>query len=150
MSADYRAGDLIDHEPQNVRPGIWVSMRRALAGRCPNCGHGKLFASYLKQVDRCVSCGEPWGHIRSDDAAPWLTILIVGHIVVPIVLAVEMYGSLPEWMAMLIWPAFAALLALAVLPRAKAVLMAIIWATRAPGSELEPDAAATAPSRPAA
>ena len=140
----------MNEEPLRIRPRLGPALRRALAGHCPNCGRGKLFASYLKQVDHCAVCGEAWGHIRSDDAAPWLTILIVGHIVVPIVLAAEMYGSMPEWLAMLLWSAFAGLLALAVLPRAKAVLMTIIWATRAPGSELEPGVAGPASSRPLA
>lgn len=119
------------------RPGLWPALRRALARRCPNCGEGRLFATYLKQVDRCAACGEPYAHIRSDDAAPWLTILVVGHVVVPIVLAVETYGSLPEWAAMVLWPLLAVGLALWVLPRAKALLMTIIWFTRAPGSETE-------------
>jgi uncharacterized protein (DUF983 family) len=38
---------------------------------------------------------------------------------------------------MIIWPLFALALALVVLPRAKGLLLSIIWATRAPGSERE-------------
>jgi len=47
------------------RPPLWLAIRRGLACRCPNCGGGRLFASYLKQVDACAACGEPLGHIRS-------------------------------------------------------------------------------------
>ena len=121
--------------PANDRPGLAIVIRRALIGRCPNCGQGKLFASYLKQVDSCAACSERYGHIRSDDAAPWLTILVVGHIAVPIVFAVERLTSWPIWLAMTVWPAFALVLGLVVLPRAKAVLLSIIWAIQAPGSE---------------
>lgn len=106
-------------------------------GRCPSCGQGKLFASYLKQVESCAVCNERFGHIRSDDAAPWLTILVVGHIAVPVVFAVERVTHWPVWVAMTIWPAFALVLGLAVLPRAKGVLLGVIWAVRAPGSERE-------------
>ena len=121
--------------PARDRRGLAAVIRRALMGRCPNCGQGKLFASYLKQVDSCAVCGERYGHIRSDDAAPWLTILVVGHIAVPIVFAAERLTSWPMWVAMTVWPAFALFLGLLVLPRAKAVLLSVIWAVQAPGSE---------------
>lgn len=120
-----------------ARPRIGTVISRALLGRCPNCGRGKLFASYLKQVDRCPVCGEHYGHIRSDDAAPWLTILVVGHLLVPMIFAVERRASWPNWLSMTVWPLMALALTLAILPRAKAVFLSIIWATRAPGSERE-------------
>lgn len=34
-----------------------------------------------------------------------------------------------------VWPLFAVALALVVLPRAKGLLLSVIWATRGPGSE---------------
>lgn len=122
---------------QRGRAGLGVVLARALFGRCPNCGRGKLFASYLKQVDRCAECSEAFGHIRSDDGAPWLTILVVGHIAVPTIFFAEKYTAWPDWVSMTVWPAFAVALALLVLPRAKAVFLSLIWKTRAAGSELE-------------
>lgn len=127
--------DLISDAPTPERPTLWTSVRRALARRCPNCGRGKLFVSYLRQVERCAECGERYSHIRSDDAAPWLTILVVGHIIVPVMFAVERRTDWPDWVAMTLWPALALGLAALVLPRAKALFVAVIWATRAEGSE---------------
>jgi uncharacterized protein (DUF983 family) len=118
-----------------TRPAMAVLLWRAFTMRCPQCGRAPLFASYLKQVQCCVACAEEWGHLRSDDGAPWLTILVTGHIVMPVVLEVESRVSWPGWVSMALWPALALGVALALLPRAKAVLLAIIWATRAPGSE---------------
>ena len=120
-----------------ARPGVAEALWRGLRGRCPACGQARLFARFLKQVEDCPACGEPLGHLRSDDAAPWLTILVVGHIAVPVMLAVERYSPWPTWVAMTVWPLFALALTLAVLPRAKGMLLGIIWATRAPGSERE-------------
>jgi uncharacterized protein (DUF983 family) len=117
------------------RPSLRDAMWRGLKGRCPACGKAKLFASFLKQVDRCPACGEALGHVRSDDAAPWLTILVVGHIALPVILSVERYSQWPMWLAMTVWPLFALALTLAVLPRAKGFLLSIIWATGASGSE---------------
>ena len=122
---------------QPERTGLGVVVGRALSGRCPNCGRGKLFASYLKQVDHCAECGEAYGHIRSDDGAPWLSILVVGHIAVPTIFFAEKHTSWPDWVSMTVWPAFAVALALVILPRAKAVFLSIIWRTRAAGSEVE-------------
>lgn len=117
------------------RPRLVEAIWRGLRGVCPACGDAKLFARFLKQVQSCPGCREPLGHLRSDDAAPWLTILVVGHIVVPLMLAVERIGAWPTWLAMTVWPIVALALTLAVLPRAKGVLLSVIWVLRAPGSE---------------
>jgi uncharacterized protein (DUF983 family) len=103
--------------------------------RCPRCGQGALFKAYLKQVDACAICQEEYAHIRADDAPPWLTILVVGHIIVPLIFVFDSWFSWPNWLVMVVWPTVTVLLALAGLPRAKGVFIALIWATRAPGSE---------------
>ena len=72
-------------------------LARGVLGRCPKCGNGRLFRSYLKVVDECSSCGERYGHFRADDAPPWLTILVVGHLTVPVVLAIEQQFAPPSW-----------------------------------------------------
>lgn len=128
---------MIEEHDELPPPPLGSAMWRGLRGRCPACGSAGLFARYLKQVEACPACREDLGHIRSDDAAPWLTILVVGHIVVPLMLSVERYTRWPDWMAMVVWPLVALALVFAVLPRAKGLLISIIWATRAPGSERE-------------
>src|SRR5579884_2660814 len=93
-----------------------TAIGRALLGRCPACGLGKLFRSYLKQVENCAACGEQFGHIRADDAAPWGTIILVGHVFLPLAFLVDM-DFLPTWAAMLMMASFFCLLSLAVLPK---------------------------------
>ena len=119
------------------RPALGTALSRAFSGKCPNCGRGALFASYLRQVKSCADCGEAFGHIRSDDAAPWLTILVVGHILVPIVLMVESRTTWPLWASFALWLPITLGLTLAILPKAKAVFLAMIWTTKAPGSETD-------------
>jgi uncharacterized protein (DUF983 family) len=109
-----------------------TAARRALMGNCPNCGKSKLFRSYLKQVENCSACGESYGQIRADDVAPWLTIIVVGHVFLPFAFLVNV-DFLPTWAAMGMWGAVFAGLALVILPRAKALVIAILWHTRAPG-----------------
>ncbi len=116
--------------PAAERP-LWPAIGRGLLGRCPRCGRAPLFARYLRQVDECPCCGERWGAIRADDAPPWLTILIVGHILAPFMIAVVRDELLPPWLATAGCVAIALALCLLILPRAKGLFIALIWAWRA-------------------
>ena len=124
-------------EPMNEQITLKTAAGRALLGRCPCCGQGKLMRGYLKQVENCSVCGESFGQIRADDAAPWLTIILVGHIFLPLAFLVNV-DWMPVWAAMGMWSACFAGLALAILPRAKMLFIAILWQTRAPGYEVAP------------
>ncbi len=106
---------------------------RGVLGRCPCCGKGVLFARYLKQVDNCAACGEQFGGLRADDAAPWLTIIVVGHIFLPLVFMVDLTSIMPVWAELTLWSAVFTLLSLVMLPRAKGVMLAVLWQTRATG-----------------
>jgi uncharacterized protein (DUF983 family) len=112
---------------------VWPAIVRAVLGRCPACGNGKFFKSYLHQVDRCLVCNEGFGQIHADDGPAWLTIGIVGHIVVPMALLAETSFRWPLFISMTIWPLMALVLTMTILPRAKALFIAAIWATKAPG-----------------
>ena len=112
-----------------------TAVARALMGKCPHCGKGKLMKSYLKQVENCSVCGESFGEIRADDAAPWLTIIVVGHIFLPLALAFVAVTTLPSWGSALLCSAVLVGLSLAILPRAKALFITILWHTGAPGSK---------------
>lgn len=110
---------------------------RGLSGRCPSCGKGSLFRAYLKPVEACAACGEPLGHIRADDGPAWLSILVIGHLLVPIAIGVEYAAVWPMWMPMVLWPLVGLAATLWFLPRAKGAFVAILWATGAPGSETD-------------
>lgn len=119
----------------NVLPDMRTVITRGAMGLCPNCGKGPLFRTYLKQIHHCQVCAESFKDIRADDAPPWLTILIAGHVIVPIILIVEPWSLWPQWVSLMLWPVVISLFSLIVLPRAKGVFLAVIWATRAPGFE---------------
>ncbi len=107
---------------------------RALRCRCPACGEGRLFAGYVTPVEACAVCHAKLGHIRADDGPAWLTILIVGHIVVGAILAVEPYADWPQWLSSAVWLSLSLLLVLIVLRPAKALFIALIWRSGAPDS----------------
>ena len=114
---------------------VWSAIGRGALACCPNCGRSPLFRSYLKQVDACARCHEPFKHIRADDGPAWLTILIVGHIVVGAALTVEMYAPMPVWASILLFCSLSLALILSLLPRAKGMFIGAIWAMKAQGSE---------------
>jgi uncharacterized protein (DUF983 family) len=96
-------------------PSLAVAVGRGLLCRCPSCGLTHIFKGYLKVVPQCPTCGAPLGLARADDAPPYFTILLVGHIVVPSMLIVERTYSPPTWMHAVIWLPLTLVLALAFL-----------------------------------
>ncbi|MBD3754634.1 MAG: DUF983 domain-containing protein [Gammaproteobacteria bacterium] len=79
----------------NVPPTASIAIWRGTRGRCPACGEGKLFKSYLRPNAGCDICGTDFSHIRSEDGPSWLTILLLGPVLVPIGLLVSMSGWAP-------------------------------------------------------
>jgi uncharacterized protein (DUF983 family) len=110
----------------------WPAIGHGLAGRCPQCGRGKLFRAYLKPVETCAECGEPLGRIRADDGPAWLTILVVGHIVVGAALLAETHMALPLWLSIAGLSSLTLAMCLTLLPRAKGLFIGVLWATKAP------------------
>jgi uncharacterized protein (DUF983 family) len=98
--------------------------------KCPNCGEGEIFKSYLEQVDICENCGEALGHISADDGSAWLTIMLVGHIILPILFILFMWVDWPLWGTIFAIMAPTLLLTLLLLPRSKGVFIGVIWHTK--------------------
>ncbi len=96
--------------------------------RCPACGEGKVFTKYLKVSDHCENCGEALHHHRADDAPPYVTISIVGHIVVGLMLWVEMAYRPELWIHWSLWLPLTVILCLLLLPPIKGGLVGLQWA----------------------
>jgi len=92
-----------------------TAIGRGLLGRCPACGKAHLFNGFIRVVSQCRGCGAPLGLARADDAPPYFTILITGHIVVPLMLIVDRMGEPPIWLMTAIFVPLALCLALALL-----------------------------------
>jgi uncharacterized protein (DUF983 family) len=122
-----------ESKPMSSEITLRKAAERGILGRCPCCGKGRLFARFLKQVDACADCGEAFAGLRADDAAPWATIIIVGHIFLPLVFMVDLTGIMPLWAELTLWSGLLTLLSLALLPRAKGMMLGVLWQTRATG-----------------
>lgn len=111
----------------NLRVAFPRVIGRGLSCRCPRCGRGNIFLRYLKPADTCTVCGEPYGHIRTDDIAPYFTILVVGHLIVPSMLLTEQMFAPPLWVHWSLWPPLTLVAALLVLPRVKGAIISWMW-----------------------
>lgn len=111
----------------------WPAMRRGLSRRCPHCGQGGLFDGYLKVNDRCPVCREDLSHHRADDGPAYLTILVVGHLMAPLLhIAFTQFRPDPLVLATVFAVGVVAL-SLFLLPRLKGMVVAIQWARRMHG-----------------
>src|SRR5580698_428315 len=82
-----------------------TGMKRGAAMRCPNCGKGALYRKYLK-VQACPTCGNDNTVYPADDAPPYFTILIVGHLVVAPALCFSFIWTWPAaWVLAVTLPA---------------------------------------------
>ena len=107
---------------------LWKAIGNGVMCRCPNCGKGKLFRSYLKINDTCSECGEKLSSARADDFPPYIAIFIVGHVLVGWMLHAEMSGPVdPMFYVWTMIPA-AILLPLIMLPSIKGAVVGLQWA----------------------
>ncbi|WP_416897985.1 MAG: DUF983 domain-containing protein [Minwuia sp.] len=127
--------DFADQEPRS----ILQSLVRGLSRRCPSCGEGRLLHSYVKVNDHCPACGEAMHHHRADDMPPYLTIFIVGHLIIPFVLMTEQAYAPPTWVHWMLWIPLVIVLSLWLLPRLKGAVVGLQWANRMHGFGGEED-----------
>jgi uncharacterized protein (DUF983 family) len=111
--------------PTQRLPGAAQALQRGLYGCCPACGEGRMFRAFLKVADTCLHCGEELHDHRADDFPAYLVIVIVGHILVPIVLAVETEIAPAVWISMTLWSLVALTTALGLLQPIKGAVVAI-------------------------
>jgi uncharacterized protein (DUF983 family) len=111
------------------------ALARGFAMKCPNCGRGHLFRRFLKVADHCEVCGEDYSAQRADDFPAYLVIVVVGHLVVPALLAVETAYAPPAWLQLAIWLPLTLFSALGLLQPTKGAIVGLQWQTGMHGFE---------------
>lgn len=115
------------------------ALLRGLLRRCPKCGIGSSMEGYLRVRACCPHCAEPLGHIRADDGPAYFTLLISGHVVVPLVLIAEQQWHPPLVPMMAMAVAGLCLVIWRLLPRVKGAVLGLMWALRLKGDEVQGD-----------
>jgi uncharacterized protein (DUF983 family) len=125
------------------------ALKRGLKHRCPHCGEGRMYRSYLKVVETCDACGHELGRYRADDGPAYFTILLVGHLVLAPMLAVYFFWKGPLAVVLPLTLVLLAVISLSVLPRVKGFLIGLLYSLRTAG-EHPPGAELAASERPTA
>jgi len=114
--------------PSRVLQGLARGFKR----RCPNCGEGRLFKGYLAVQPRCPACDHDNAQYRADDAGPYFTILVVGHLVIGPILVFPFILTAPIGLVLGTTLPVVAVLTLGLLPVIKGAVIGVLWATRTP------------------
>lgn len=129
---------LAPHFSAGPRP-LFASMARGFLCLCPHCAKGPLFTRFLKPVPACAVCGEDFTHQRADDAPPYFTMVLVGHLLVPVLLAVQLETDLSIATHLAIWLPLTAILTVGLLQPVKGAIIALQWALRMHGFDGHPN-----------
>lgn len=110
------------------------ALKRGLKRRCPKCGEGPAFNGYLRIVEACPVCGEELDGIRADDGPAYVTMFLVGMLMIPF-LWVQIAYQPPTWLALSIWLPVTTAVTLGLLPVVKGGFLAAMWALKLRGTE---------------
>jgi uncharacterized protein (DUF983 family) len=127
-------GLMVMSYPRSAQPPM-SALVRGFLGRCPRCGKGRMFLAFLKVNDRCDVCGEELVHHRADDFPAYVVIFIVGHLLVPAVLYVEIQFAPPYWMDVALWLPMTLILTIGLLQPTKGAIVALQWSMGMHGFE---------------
>ena len=119
--------------------GFWRGLKSGWRRRCPRCGARSLFSGYVVMATACGHCGLELEPYRADDAPAYFTILITGHIVVPMVLLVEQAWQPELWVHALVWVPLTLGLSLGLLPFVKGAVIGAQWGLNMRVGEMRSD-----------
>jgi uncharacterized protein (DUF983 family) len=117
---------MTDLTPSTLPPS-WPRISPIQAGlrcRCPRCGRGALYAGVLSLAACCSICDLDLSANDAGDGPAVFVILILGAIVVPLALWLELSLAPPIWVHIAIWPPVIVALSVLMLRLMKAILVA--------------------------
>ncbi len=112
--------------PRVPMPPWMQAIGRGVRGACPACGNGPLFAGFLAVRPACAECHAPLGEVPSDDAPPYLTMLLAAHPVIALALLLVAGTTLGTAAVLAITLPAGILLCLGLLRPVKGALVAVL------------------------
>ncbi len=109
--------------PRNLKSALW----RGIKGQCPRCGQARLFGKYLKPVALCPSCQQDWTLHQADDFPPYVSIILTGHLIAPLLILIGGSAALTMGVKIALAMVLAGALMLALLQPAKGAIIALQW-----------------------
>ena len=107
------------------------------AGRCPNCGEGRLFEGFLKVSPACEACGFDLAAADSGDGPAVFVILIAGFICAFGALFTMVAFRASVWVTLAIWLPMTLVICLALVRPMKGLMLAAQFMNKASQSTHE-------------
>lgn len=95
------------------------------SGRCPRCGAGRLFESFLRLARQCDSCGLSFDFADAGDGPAVFVSFVAGFLVCGGAVWLELAFGPPYWVHAAIWTPVAVLISLALLRPTKGLLLGL-------------------------
>ncbi len=111
--------------------------KTGLRGKCPRCGRGKFFASYLGVAKSCASCGLSFSFADAGDGAAWFVMLFTCVFGVGSILGIEVAYAPEWWMHVLTAIPVLIIIPILALRPVKGLLLAQQWRTGAEEGKLK-------------
>ena len=102
-----------------------------LAGRCPRCGQGKLFAGFLTIAPKCEACGLDFAFADAGDGPAVFVSLFAGFLVLGAALWTEFTFSPPYWLLLVIFLPLTAIVCMGMLRPLKGLMVGLQWRNKA-------------------
>lgn len=118
----------MDTPVSDMPRSLLQAVLRGIAGKCPNCGRGKLFGAFLKVAPRCAVCQHHNGQYLSDDGPAYFTILIVSFVVIVPIFVVSVRTDWPTMSILSVFVPAVILASFGLLPRVKGAFIGAQWA----------------------
>ena len=115
----------VDHHPA-VAP-----VPAGLSGRCPHCGRGKLFKSFIEVAERCDVCGLSYDFADAGDGPAVFVSFAALVVVVGLALLIDAAYEPPIWLLMLILLPLILVLCLGLLRPTKGLMVALQYRNKA-------------------
>ena len=115
-------------EVERSEPALLTGLRRGIARKCPSCGQGPLFKGYLAVEETCPACGNDNGQYPSDDFAPYVTIFLVLHLMVPFLIMADRTWDMSVWFEGAVALPIFLVATMVLLPFAKGGVIGFAWA----------------------
>lgn len=112
-----------------MRDGVRVgkALWRGLQRKCPRCGEASAFRGYLKVADACPSCQTPLSIYPTDDGPAYITIILVGHVIIAPAFMLGFFYTYPAQILVPVMVGAIGGLTLLALPYIKGAFLGLMW-----------------------
>ena len=102
-----------------------------LAGACPACDKGRLFAGPVRLANRCNLCGLDFSQFNVGDGPAAFLIFGIGGLITALAIWLELAAEPPFWVHVLLWLPLTVVAVVGALRVSKGLLLALEYRHRA-------------------